>query len=185
MTFDWKVVLFCPCKLFSFYISIKLNVKIISYLMFIRYCASATDSAFPVIVMVRSIFVLFPLTFGSRSSQFDMRIIAPLSCLQVQNDINGMHQTIKSTSKLQFFRNLCQSNAVKSFYKLKKATLFQQFLIRLCRWCIQWAHWVLSFHAFAVLFVAYLVDGDQLVPPMLKSRKILFGDEIKLSKISI
>ena len=91
--------------------------------MFIRYCASATDSAFPVIVMVRSIFVLFPLTFGSRSSQFDMRIIAPLSCLQVQNGINGMHQAIKSTSKLQFFRNLCQSNAVKSYYKLKKSYL--------------------------------------------------------------
>ena len=169
MTFDGKVILFCPCKLFSFYISIKLNVKVISYLMFIRYCASATDSAFPVIVMVRSIFVLFPLTFGSRSSQFDMRIIAPLSCLQVQNYINGMHPTINSISKLQFFRNLCQWKAVKSFYKLKtKATLFQQFLIRLCRWCILWAHWVLSFHAFVVLFVAYLVDGDQLVPPMLK-----------------
>ena len=106
----------------------------ISYLMFIRYCASATDSAFPVIVMVRSIFVLFPLTFGSRSSQFDMRIIAPLSCLQVQNDINGMHQTINNTFQLRFFRNLCQSNAVRYFYKLKtKATLFQQFLIRLCR----------------------------------------------------
>ena len=119
MTFDGKVILFCPCKLFSFYISIKLNVKVISYLMFIRYCASATDSAFPVIVMVRSIFVLFPLTFGSRSSQFDMRIIAPLSCLQVQNFINGMNKTINSTSKLRFFRNLCQSNAVTYLYKLK------------------------------------------------------------------
>ena len=127
MTFDWNIILFCPCKLFSFYISIKLNVKVISYLMFIRYCASATDSAFPVIVMVRSIFVLFPLTFGSRSSQFDMRIIAPLSCLQVQNSINGMHRTINSTSKLQFFRNLCQSNAVKSFYKLKKLPYFSNF----------------------------------------------------------
>ena len=121
MTFDGKVIPFCPCKLFSFYISIKLNVKVISYLMFIRYCASATDSAFPVIVMVRSIFVLFPLTFGSRSSQFDMRIIAPLSCLQVQNDINGMHQTINSTSKLQSFRNLFQSNAIKYlFIKFEK-----------------------------------------------------------------
>ena len=129
MTFDWKVILFCPCKLFSFYISIKLNVKVISYLMFIRYCASATDSAFPVIVMVRSIFVLFPLTFGSRSSQFDMRIIAPLSCLQVQNDINGMPQTINSTSKLQSFRNLFQSNAIKYlFIKYeKKLPYFRNF----------------------------------------------------------
>ena len=33
--------------------------------------------------------------------------------------------------------------------------------------------------------MAYLVDGDQLVPPMLKSQKISFSDEIKQSKISI
>jgi len=46
-----------------------------SYLMLIRYCASATASGLPVIVMVLS--VLPP----SRSSQFEMRIIAPLICL--------------------------------------------------------------------------------------------------------
>lgn len=43
--------------------------------MLIRYCASATASGLPVIVMVLS--VLPP----SRSSQFEMRIIAPLICL--------------------------------------------------------------------------------------------------------
>jgi hypothetical protein len=46
-----------------------------SYLMLIRYCARATASGLPVIVMVLS--VLPP----SRSSQFEMRIIAPLICL--------------------------------------------------------------------------------------------------------
>ena len=54
-----------------------------AYLIFIRYCARATDSAFPVIVIVRSMFVLLPLTLlGSRSSQLDILIIAPLSCLK-------------------------------------------------------------------------------------------------------
>lgn len=42
--------------------------------MLIRYCASATESGFPEIVMVLS---EFPL---SRSSQFEMRIIAPDIC---------------------------------------------------------------------------------------------------------
>lgn len=39
-----------------------------------RYWARATDSAVPVMVMVRSELL-------SRSSQFDMRIMAPLNCL--------------------------------------------------------------------------------------------------------
>lgn len=42
-----------------------------TYLIFIKYCANATESGLPLIVIVRS--VLPP----SRSSQFDMRIIAP------------------------------------------------------------------------------------------------------------
>lgn len=42
-----------------------------TYLIFIRYCASATESGLPLIVMVRSVFP------PSRSSQFEMRIIAP------------------------------------------------------------------------------------------------------------
>ena len=51
-----------------------------THLILIRYCARATDSALPVIVMVRSI--LLP---DSRSSQFEIRIMAPLSCLK-QNE---------------------------------------------------------------------------------------------------
>ena len=47
-----------------------------THLILIRYCARATDSALPVIVMVRSI-----LPPDSRSSQFEIRIMAPLSCL--------------------------------------------------------------------------------------------------------
>lgn len=46
-----------------------------TYLMFIRYWANATASGFPDIVIVRSVTPL------SRSSQFDMRIIAPEICL--------------------------------------------------------------------------------------------------------
>ena len=48
-----------------------------TYLMLIRYCASATDSGLPVIVIVRSIFPP-----DSRSSQLEIRIMAPLSCLK-------------------------------------------------------------------------------------------------------
>lgn len=47
------------------------TVVIVTHLMLMRYCANATESGLPVIVMVRS--VLPP----SRSSQFDIRIIAP------------------------------------------------------------------------------------------------------------
>ena len=45
-----------------------------SNLVLMRYCAKATDSAEPVMVMVRSVLL-------SRSSQLDMRIMAPLICL--------------------------------------------------------------------------------------------------------
>ena len=48
-----------------------------TYLMLIRYWARATDSAFPVMVMVRS-----RLAGASRSSQLEIRIMAPESCLQ-------------------------------------------------------------------------------------------------------
>ena len=48
-----------------------------SYLMLMRYCAKATLSAFPVIVMVLS-----RLAGASLSSQFEILIIAPESCLK-------------------------------------------------------------------------------------------------------
>ena len=48
-----------------------------AYLMLIRYCARATDSAFPVMVMVLS-----RLAGASRSSQLEILIMAPESCLQ-------------------------------------------------------------------------------------------------------
>jgi len=48
----------------------------IDILMLIRYWAKATDSQLPLIVMVRSRFA-----GASRSSQLDIRIIAPLICL--------------------------------------------------------------------------------------------------------
>ena len=51
--------------------------------MLIRYCASATDSGLPVIVIVRSIFPP-----DSRSSQLEIRIMAPLSCLEEGRKIN-------------------------------------------------------------------------------------------------
>ena len=44
--------------------------------MLMRYWASATDSPEPVMVMVRSVLL-------SRSSQFEMRIMAPLICLSI------------------------------------------------------------------------------------------------------
>jgi len=47
-----------------------------SMLMFIKYWARATDSLFPVILIVRSKFA-----GASRSSQLEIRIIAPESCL--------------------------------------------------------------------------------------------------------
>ena len=48
-------------------------------LVLIRYCASATDSVAPVMVIVRSVLL-------SRSSQLEIRIIAPLICLQRANE---------------------------------------------------------------------------------------------------
>jgi hypothetical protein len=47
-----------------------------THLMLMRYCARATASGLPVMVMVRS-----ELAPSPRSSQFDMRIMAPLICL--------------------------------------------------------------------------------------------------------
>jgi len=47
-----------------------------SMLIFIKYCARATDSLFPVILIVRSRFA-----GASLSSQLEIRIIAPESCL--------------------------------------------------------------------------------------------------------
>ena len=44
-----------------------------------RYCARATDSQLPLIVIVRS-----RLAGASRSSQFEIRIMAPLICLKTQ-----------------------------------------------------------------------------------------------------
>merc|ERR1712055_635221 len=48
----------------------------IEILILMRYCASATDSLFPVILMVLS-----KLAGASLSSQLEIRIIAPDSCL--------------------------------------------------------------------------------------------------------
>ena len=58
------------------------------YLMLIRYWAKATDSALPVMVIVLSMLPLDPpplppLMVESRSSQLEMRIMAPLSCLYI------------------------------------------------------------------------------------------------------
>lgn len=50
------------------------EIKISTHLMLMRYCANATESGLPEIVMVLS---ELPL---SRSSQFEMRIIAPEIC---------------------------------------------------------------------------------------------------------
>ena len=55
-----------------------------TYLMLIRYWARATDSQFPLMVMVRS-----RLAGASRSSQLEIRIMAPLICLELRP-----HQTI-------------------------------------------------------------------------------------------
>lgn len=48
----------------------------IEILILMRYCARATDSQFPVMVMVLS-----RLGAASRSSQLEIRIMAPLICL--------------------------------------------------------------------------------------------------------
>jgi len=48
----------------------------IDILILMRYWARATDSQFPLMVIVRS-----RLAGASLSSQFDIRIIAPLICL--------------------------------------------------------------------------------------------------------
>ena len=52
--------------------------EISAYLMLIKYWASATDSVFPVMLIVLS-----RLAGASRSSQFEIRIIAPESCLDI------------------------------------------------------------------------------------------------------
>jgi len=65
-----------------------------SYLMLIRYCASATASGLPVIVMVLS--VLPP----SRSSQFEMRIIAPLICLDRKEKSRHLFLVYLTLSKI-------------------------------------------------------------------------------------
>ena len=46
--------------------------------MLIKYWANATDSVFPVMLIVLS-----RLAGASRSSQFEIRIIAPESCLNI------------------------------------------------------------------------------------------------------
>lgn len=53
----------------------KLTLVTATNLMLMRYCAKATASGLPEMVIVRSVTPL------SRSSQFDMRIIAPEICL--------------------------------------------------------------------------------------------------------
>ena len=62
---------------------------LLSYLILIRYCASATDSALPEMVMVRS---MFPP--DSRSSQFEIRIMAPLNCLKNKKVIKIIYKYI-------------------------------------------------------------------------------------------
>lgn len=51
------------------------KIKLKTYLILIKYCAKATASGLPDIVIVRSVTPL------SRSSQFDIRIMAPDICL--------------------------------------------------------------------------------------------------------
>ena len=55
-----------------------------SYLMLMRYCAKATLSAFPLIVMVLS-----RLAGASLSSQFEILIIAPESCLEKNSNVDS------------------------------------------------------------------------------------------------
>ena len=92
----------------------------VSYLMLIRYWAKATDSALPVMVMVLSRFppppppapppaTELPLMADSRSSQLDIRIIAPLSCL-------------KKTSKVGHKNHKYQSSAVYRTCFVSKGT---------------------------------------------------------------
>lgn len=57
-----------------------------------RYCASATDSAVPVMVMVRSELL-------SRSSQLEMRIMAPLICLERRHGRNEHEFNIGASQK--------------------------------------------------------------------------------------
>lgn len=52
----------------------EIDEKKMTDLVLMRYCAKATDSAVPVMVMVLSELL-------SRSSQLEMRIMAPLICL--------------------------------------------------------------------------------------------------------
>ena len=97
----------------SFFLtSIKFWVCLVfkTHLMLIRYCARATDSALPVMVIVRSM-----LPPDSRSSQFEMRIMAPLSCLQHKNErkntLNQYPQTYLAPTTY---------NLLKSVKKVKK-----------------------------------------------------------------
>ena len=79
--------------------------------MLMRYWARATDSQFPVMVMVLS-----RLAGASLSSQLEMRIMAPESCLQ------------RSSS----YQILCWSFLF---------TWSQQLWILLYQWCSRWARW--------------------------------------------
>ena len=66
----------------------------ISYLIFIKYCARATDSLFPVILIVRSRFA-----GASLSSQLEFRIIAPESCLKVKDNVTNTTNTSPHISR--------------------------------------------------------------------------------------
>ena len=68
---------FFKCK-YLFKLKLQVTMEIVSQttdLVLIRYCASATDSVAPVMVIVRSVLL-------SRSSQLEIRIMAPLICLK-------------------------------------------------------------------------------------------------------
>ena len=91
-----------------------------SYLMFIKYWASATDSLFPVMLMVRS-----RLAGASRSSQFEIRIIAPESCLKMEDSVKSTTHTFPPYERVYFLLSMKDIPFVNTKQGVKK--LFEGF----------------------------------------------------------
>ena len=89
--------------------------------MLMRYCARATDSLFPVMVIIRSKFA-----GASRSSELEILIMAPDNCLHIDHPLEG--RTNQEGAKI---------------------TWSQPLLSRPSRWYSLSAHWVWSSRASA------------------------------------
>lgn len=83
-----------------------------AYLMLIRYCARATDSVLPVMLIVRSKFA-----GASRSSQFEIRIMAPESCLAREMKLKKITQ---QTFRIVRYYAISQSLTSRFIHKLHK-----------------------------------------------------------------